>query len=1000
MADMPVNLDDVDRLERRGDIKGAINLCRDGLVGADSSEIRAVLHLRIGRCLLETELDEAADRLGQARREAEQAANETLLGRIDLLDARLASLRGRHQTAAERLASADRRLADSADDRIDLELLHAGAERQRGELTKALTRLQALPSAELEARPFVRAELLDEMGAIHLASGDFNAAIDTLTEAVALDHRLNVSDYASARSRLLLAAALLGRGDRRRSRQLIEEVRESFGGSTAGMSDVFALRGQWYEEGNEFSLAARDYRTGLDVDRDSDDEIGQIRALQRIARVRRRQGNITSAEESLEEAWNLALGNEDDVVKAELYMEEGELALDQGEYERAIDKFNRALKIATDDEDERAAAVAKRRLATARWENGELAEAETLLREAREVLERRGDLRELNDLLDDLGEVLLERDAYKDAIDVLNQSLEIDERLATISSRARSYALLSRAHLKQGDRIRAGEFIRKASDVYADTEDEVGRSDVLYDLGVWLHQEGRLREARNTFQDAFRLDSRHDDRIGVIRAMRGLGAVYRTMGDLVRARESLEEASELLKSKEDRAERAHLDLELGRLLAAEGRTSEAERTLVQARERFESIDSPVDAATCMRLLGRLYGTTGGKARYRTALELLEAARAVFEEYNDTPELDELYDDLGRIYLQMGRLADAQQAVEASVRLGVRDRWRGGQGSSLLLLGRINVAKDDLSEAKRNFDDALRLFEEVEDDAGTSNARLELGDLAVLDGEHDEALVHYRAARQIDQAQRDLRGLCLVFRKLGDVYFIRGEYERAEEAYDQADENLRWFSDKREEASLFHSRGILAAQQGDHSKAVSMFKKALTRFREIDDADHSIETYRRLATSYHALERFDEAIECLREMGLEQASIWHSLLKTFHADVAEAAVDRFLNQDFNAATQEAFKAVERHFRAHDESGDPRRAVGAVIREWSTPERRGLAPFQDKDELTNYANFCVGAFGVIRNRVVHGRLQLSSTDAMAALGVAHLISSLVEIPEAVD
>jgi hypothetical protein len=33
MADMPVNLDDVDRLERRGDIKGAINLSRDGLVG-------------------------------------------------------------------------------------------------------------------------------------------------------------------------------------------------------------------------------------------------------------------------------------------------------------------------------------------------------------------------------------------------------------------------------------------------------------------------------------------------------------------------------------------------------------------------------------------------------------------------------------------------------------------------------------------------------------------------------------------------------------------------------------------------------------------------------------------------------------------------------------------------------------------------------------------------------------------------------------------------------
>jgi len=993
-------MEDVDRLERRGDIKGAISLCSDGLVRTTDPEVRALLHLRIGRCLLETELDEAADRLGQARREAEQIGDEVLLGRIDLLDARLASLRGRHRTASERLASADQRLASSPDDRIELELLHAGAERQRGELTKALARLQALSPAELDSRPLLRAEFLDEIGATHLASGDFNAAVETLTDAVALDHRLNVSDYASARSRLLLAAALLGRGDRRRSRQLIEEVRDSFGGSTAGMSDVFALRGQWYEEGNEFSLAARDYRTGLDIDRDSDDEIGQIRALRRIARVRRKQGNISAAEESLEEAWNLARGNEDDVIKSDLYMEEGELALDGGDYDRAIERFGRALVIATDDDDERAVAIAKRRLATARWENGDLTEAEALLRDAREVLEQRGDLRELNDLLDDLGEVLIEGDAYKDAIDVLNESLEIDERLGTISSRARSLALLSRAHLKQGDRVRAGEYIRKASEVYADSEDEVGRSDVLYDLGLWLHQEGRLREARTTFQHAFRLDSRHDDRIGVVRALRGLGAVYRTMGDLVRSRESLEEASEFLKNKEDRAERAHLDLEFGRLLAAEGKTGDAERTLIQARERFESIKSPVDAATCNRLLGRLHGVEGGSARFRVALELMESAKVVFLEYNDGPELDELYDDLGRIYLKMGRYSEAQQAVEASMKLGVRDRWRGGQGSSLLLLGRIDVAKDDRAEAKRNFESALRLFEEVEDEAGASTARLELGDLAAHEGDYDEALSHFRAARQIDQAQRDFRGLCLVFRKLGDVYFNRGEYERAEEAYDQADENLRWFSDKREEASLFHSRGILAAQRGDHSQAVSMFKKALTRFREVEDADKSIETYRRLATSYHALERFDEAIECLREMGLEQASIWHSLLRTFDADIADASVDRFLNQDFNAATQEAFKVLEQKFRSHDELDDGHRAVGAVIRDWATPERRGLAPFETKDELTNFANFSVGAFSVIRNRVVHGRVQLSSTDAMAALGVAHLISALVEAPASLD
>lgn len=991
-----VEIERVDECEQRGDFKTAIRLCREGLVGAAEPAERAYLLYRIARCLMEVELDEAGDRLAEARVEARAAADEVLLGRIDLLDARLASLRGRHRTATDRLASASTRLAGSPNDQVELQLLRASSERQRGELSKALARLEQIRIEVPAEDPLLHAEYLDELGATHLDAGDFGAAIDVLTEAVALDHRLNVSDYASARSRLLLAEAHLGRGDRRRSKQLIEEVKDSFAGSTAGLSEVYALRGQWYEEGNEFALAARDYRTGLDIDRDSDDEIGQITALSRIARVRRKQGNVTSAREALEEAWNLARGNDDDVVKAVLYTEEGELALDDAEYERAIDQFSRALRVALEDDDDRSAAIAKRRMAAARLKNGDIAEAEQLLREAREVLEARGDLRELNDLLDELGEVLLERDHYKEAIEVLSASLEIDERMGTISSRARSLQLLSRAYLKQGDRGRAGESIRKASDVYHDSEDEVGRSDILSGLGDWLLQEGKLRDARTAFQDALRLDSRHDDRIGMVRALRGLASVYRSMGDLIRAREFIDEAEELLKSREDRAERAQLDLEFARLLAAEGSISEAERRTIQARERFEAIESHVEAATCMRLLGQLYAHEGGKTKFHAAHELFEQAQEVFERFNDAPELDELYDDMGRLYLKMNRLADAQAAVEQSIKMGSRDRWRRGEGSSYLLLGKISVAKDDLLEAKRNFEEALSLYEDAEDDAGASNVHLELGDLAVARKEYSEALVHYRAARQIDQAQRDFRGLCRVFRKLGDVYFIRGEYERAEEAYDQAEENLRGFSDRRQEARLYLSRGVLAAQLGDHSGAVAMFTKALPLFREIDDRDRIIETYRRLATEYHALEKFEEAFACINEMGLEQASLWHSLLKGFHPDVSEHATDRFLNQDFVGAVRAAFTAVEARARGLRPDDERKRSIGGVIRDWCKVDQRGVEPFEDQHDLDNLANFCVGAFGVIRNRVAHPGPEVNSTYAIAALSVAHLIAEFLESP----
>ena len=986
--------------ERRGDVTTAIAEYRRSLSLAAEASDRVNVLLRLGRCLLETELDEAADRFAEARREANASGEDSLLGQVDLADAKLAMLRGQHRLAGERLASAETRLGNDREMRLELDMARASAERHRGELAASLTRLKALDRTELEAHPLVLAEYLDELGATLLASGDYRAAVSVLEEAVALDHRLNSTDEpaarsASARSRLLLAEALMGCGDRRQAKHYIEDVRSSTNPATAGMSDVYALRGRWYEEGNEFATAARDYRLGLEIDRESDDDIGQARALQCLARVRRKQGNRATALEYLEEAKNLAQAGDDDLLMARILAEEGEVRLEESDYPGAIERFLKVLDIALEDGDERSAAIAKRQLARAYSENGDHSKAEQLLREALEPLRAIGDLRELDEALDDLGAVLIERDQYSEAVVTLNESLELDERLGTISSRARSLRLLSRAYLKQGDRARAGECIQSAADVYEDSEDEVGRTDVLADLGAWLMQEGKLTEAKTAFSDAFRLDNRHDDRVGMARSLRGLGAVYRSMGDLVRARESIDEAAEYLSTLRDTDEQSLLELELGQLLQAEGNPAEAERSFRAAMAGFTRVGAEVEVATCKRLLGRLFGEQGG--RHRAALELFHEAQPVFEQFNDAPELDRLYDDMGLLYLRLGRLKEARTAVDKSMQLGALNGWRHGQGASFVLLGKINVAEDDDLAAQRNFEDALRAFEDADDDAGISTAQLELGDLAASAGRLDDALEHYRSARRIDQVLRDFLGLARVFRKLGDVYFRRDEYERASESYDQAEEHLRAFRDARQEAALALSRGILASRRGLHLDAIRLYDEALRRFGEVDDTERMIATYSRLATSYQALGRVDEALKCVREMGLEEASLWNSLLRNYDSAVAAAATDKFANQSFDDAVKDAFTEIERRFRTHDESGDPTRSVAAVIREWVKPDRRGVAPFLNERELSEFANFCTGAFSLIRNPVVHGRRTLSGTDAMAALGVAHVIIGLIEAPE---
>ena len=120
--------------------------------------------------------------------------------------------------------------------------------------------------------------------------------------ALQLDSRQDVHLYKSGRSRLLLAEAYLGRGDRNKAKRLIQEAIECFEQTETGLSEANALMGRWYEEDADYVQAARFYRDGLNLDHESDDDLGEARALRRLARVSRKRGDHGQASDYLRAA--------------------------------------------------------------------------------------------------------------------------------------------------------------------------------------------------------------------------------------------------------------------------------------------------------------------------------------------------------------------------------------------------------------------------------------------------------------------------------------------------------------------------------------------------------------------------------------------------------------------------------------------------------------------------------------------------------------------------
>jgi tetratricopeptide (TPR) repeat protein len=982
-------------LEWAGEWAGAEDYYRNLLFAGDRY-LRAMAHIRLARCLIETcdrgDTAEADDLLSQADEISAGLGNEAIRGELLLQRARLDDLEGKLRQALDRYESAHDAFVAAGADPTEAALALASAERRRGEFNKALERISStIDPDSLSAR--LRAEYFDELGATLLARGEALAAADVLRRALDLDDT-TASRYAGGRSRLLLAEAYLRLGRSEDAFDLIEAATEVYRTENAlsGLSEAKALMGSWYEDRAEYETAIAYYLESYDLDHTSGDVTGMVRAKRRLARAYRRKGDSGRAAELVRDAFE-SLAEGDDVERAGLLEEKGFLAIAiSADYDRAIDFFEQALQIARDDGDEWTIAMAKRNLAEAYQADDKWAEAEALLLEVKSTLEKLGDLKQLDDVFDDLGELMLECDNYARAEEYLLKSLTLDEQLGRVASKARSKLLLGRVRSRSTDQDRAGDDFENAVELYEKAANQIGLSDALKQLAGWRINQGRIDDAIDDLYKALDIDNRLDRRLPRAQAKRLLAIAARQRGNLDRSADYLEDARRDLTGIDDPPEHAALDFEEGRLHLAAGSSFAARELLESARQVFESRRLPVDAASCLRYLAIAAAHEG---RYEDALEMLESARTVFEERGDYVELDDLYDDLGAVHLMRGRMDEASECINKSLALGREGSWRRGKGRSLVLLAIVAQHRRVWGEAKRHLDEALATFKQVGDTVGEATALIELGDWNVENPEPDqaEAVTRYKAARRLAQHHRNRRGIARCNRKLALVYIERGELQRADEAIEDARAELRDADDLREVAPLELASGRLAAARGNHTDAVEHYRRAIQGFTKLGQEVKRAVTQPLLVLSYQALGNTKEALETIRQMEAERVSMYDVLVNDFHPAITVAASQAFAAGSYSIAVDLAFAALERELKARSA------AVGATVgalqpvsahaRAWAESTPIEEVGFVDRPAIHAFVEFCITSFDVIRVSA-YGGVELGPTQAFAALSVASWIA----------
>lgn len=944
----PIDLSQGLEFEGRGDWGKAVEAYMRLVHQATGQRETCHLQLRIGACLWrDGEGDEAEDHLASARRIAMEIGDRHLLGEILLEQGRRAEDEDRIEEAAKRYEEARAAFAETPDSSAKrVAIRQASIDRRRGEFRKALTRLEAEDLDPAEMSDELRAEYLDVLGSVYLARGQYPLAIETLEQALQLDERVH-TEHEACGTRLLLAEALLGQGDREAALKHVEFALDTYDESRdeSGLSEAWILKGQIHEDLGEYQSALRAYVRASQFDAAGRDTGGEARANRLLGRTALKRGDADAAEDYFNRAHDLLLRGQDELEKAALLTEEAYLDIEEGEFHDAINKLRLVLKMAQEDEDDRTIAIAKRHLATALRESGDLETAGRLLLEALPVLEDLGDLRELETLLDDLGEVLLEQNEFERAVEHLEWSLRLDEELYTARGRGRSLLLLGRAHDRLGRRQKAREYFESAFEVYRSLSDSVGESDARLELGRWYAQEGESRIAREHLQQALRIDRVQEDRLGTVRCHRALAALYRRDGNWARAEEHLQDAESELGAIPDPLERSLLAIEEAELALARGDNREAIEQATSAKKELVKTGSTVDAAICDRLIARALARTGDCDR---AIALLEGTQLVFREHDAQLELNQTFDDLAEVHFYKGDIARAREAINESLQLDRQSGWSAGQGRSQLLLGDIELETGRAEAARNSYADALDSFHEAGDEVGQAEVHLRLGTWHLehngqLGASLEQANRELKTARRLFQAHQDLRGMSRSFRKLGELYVERNEPQRAEEAFEQAEDCLHALKSDREMAPLALAQGRLYASLGQHDRAISCLERSLALYREMSREDKVHEVLRRLATAHQNVGDLEKALDCIRQVGLEQARIWRVLLENLHEDVASVSAGAYREGAYDVAVRRAIDSVRSWLsRGTDEVEPPavRHLGEALVQLFDSPQARFL------------------------------------------------------------
>jgi tetratricopeptide (TPR) repeat protein/class 3 adenylate cyclase len=420
-----------------------------------------------------------------------------------------------------------------------------------------------------------------------------------------------------------------------------------------------------------------------------------------------------------------------------------------------------------------------------------------------------------------------------------------------------------------GLRERQEEILDRLDELTAAGWDRAAQAEALRrrgDLYTLLRRFDEAREVLGSAEEAAR-DTGDTKLIGNVLRSFGLTAWHH--GDLDEGLERIDEALELARERGD-ADAMIADLNnKAQILKDRGDHRAALTYLEEALELLDQAPSHARRAYTLHIMSNQHRALGNQ---QEALDLLKEAAEIAREHHFPIGRCFHLTAIAHIYLTQGKIDEAIATYEESVAGARAARYAEGLARSLHPLGELLAGIGRDREALPYLEEAARLFAQLGRPDTEADALEKMAEVGERVGDWGRVRDAWRACLERSGTLNDpevriraLEGLARAHRELGEEPgVVRSSLEEALEV-------AREQGDRRREAGVLNSLGILEWRQGAYRQALERYEAAADLFRELDDPIHvglmlnSIGvTLREMGRGAEAREQLEEAIRMHRE----------------------------------------------------------------------------------------------------------------------------------------